>query len=300
MYHNWLRSFNAVAKEGSFAAAGRSLNIGQPTVTTQVKALSERFKVELFHRKGHQIWLSDTGRALYDITQGIFAQEEEAIELLRGSSEFESGVLRLAGVGPFDLIEIVETFSKHYPRSDLSISVEKHNDMIAALRDYNLDIGVFAHEITEDDIHCVYYGSHEVVIMVPRDRPWKSRKSVRLQELEKHLVILRHAESATRQAFEKACEESKLILDSTMMINSREAVREAVIRGLGIAPVAVSEFIPDKRLHTVRVSNADMKNPVYVCCLKRRMQRQRISAFLDLVEEVNAKRQAGSKAKARA
>ena len=69
-----------------------------------------------------------------------------------------------------------------------------------------------------------------------------------------------------------------------MMINSREAVREAVIRGHGIAPVAESEFIPDKRLHTVRVSNADMKNSVYVCCLKRRIQRQRISAFLDLVE----------------
>ena len=300
MYHNWLRSFNAVAKEGSFAAAGRSLNIGQPTVTTQVKALSERFKVELFHRKGHQIWLSDTGRALYDITQGIFAQEEEAIELLRGSAEFESGVLRLAGVGPFDLIEIVETFNKHYPQSVLSISVEKHNDMIAALRDYSLDVGVFAHEITENDIHCVYYCSHEVVIMVPRDRPWKSRKSVRLQELKKHLVFLRHSESATRQAFEQACAESNLILDNTMMINSREAVREAVIRGLGIAPVADSEFIPDKRLHTVRVSNADMKNSVYVCCLKRRIQRQRISAFLDLVEEVNAKRKAGSKAKARA
>ena len=69
-----------------------------------------------------------------------------------------------------------------------------------------------------------------------------------------------------------------------MMINSREAVREAVVRGLGIAPVAEFEFIPDKRLHTVRVSNADMKNSVYVCCLKRRIQRQRISAFLNLVE----------------
>ena len=85
-----------------------------------------------------------------------------------------------------------------------------------------------------------------------------------------------------------------------MMINSREAVREAVIRGLGIAPVAESELIPDKRLHTVQVSNADMKNSVYVCCLKRRIQRHRISAFLDLVEEVNSKKKAGSKAKARA
>ena len=88
-------------------------------------------------------------------------------------------------------MEIVETFSKRYPRPILSISVEKHNETLAALRDYSLDIGVFAHEITENDIHCVYCGSHEVVIMVPRDRPWISRKSVRLQELEKHLVIFK-------------------------------------------------------------------------------------------------------------
>ena len=85
-----------------------------------------------------------------------------------------------------------------------------------------------------------------------------------------------------------------------MVINSREAVREAVIRGHGIAPVAESEFIPDKQLHTVQVSNADMKNSVYVCCLKRRIQRQKISVFLDLVEGVNSKRKAGSKEKARA
>jgi len=168
-------------------------------------------------------------------------------------------------------MEIVETFSKRYPRPVLSISVEKHNEMLAALRDYSLDVGVFAHEITENDIHCVYYGSHEVVIMIPLDRPWISRKSVRLQELEKHLVILRYSESATRQAFEQAFEKSKLILDNTVMINSRKAVRGTVTRGLGITPVAESEFIPDKRLHTVRVSNVDMKNTVYVCCLKRRI-----------------------------
>ena len=109
-------------------------------MTTQIKALNERFKVELFYRKGHQIWLSNTGRAPYDITQGIFAQEE-AIELLRESSEFESGVLRIAGVGPFDLMEIVETFSKRYPRPVLSNSVEKHNETLAVFLRFQLGCG---------------------------------------------------------------------------------------------------------------------------------------------------------------
>ncbi len=52
MNHTQLRSFHAVAAEGGFTAASRVLNVGQPTITTQVKALEQHFNVELFHRRG--------------------------------------------------------------------------------------------------------------------------------------------------------------------------------------------------------------------------------------------------------
>ncbi|MEZ0308880.1 MAG: LysR family transcriptional regulator, partial [Ramlibacter sp.] len=45
-----LRSFHAVATSGSFTKAAESLNVSQPTVTTQVGQLEELYKVELFHR----------------------------------------------------------------------------------------------------------------------------------------------------------------------------------------------------------------------------------------------------------
>ncbi|HKU98163.1 MAG TPA: LysR family transcriptional regulator, partial [Vineibacter sp.] len=47
---NQLRSFFAVAEHLSFTRAARSLNVGQPTITTQVRALEERYGVELFQR----------------------------------------------------------------------------------------------------------------------------------------------------------------------------------------------------------------------------------------------------------
>ena len=55
MIYTWLRSFHAVASEGSFTVASRALNIGQPTVTSQVKALEDYYSVELFHRRGRGV-----------------------------------------------------------------------------------------------------------------------------------------------------------------------------------------------------------------------------------------------------
>ncbi len=68
MYHNWLRSFHAVAREGGFTAASKVLNIGQPTVTEQVKSLELTFGVELFLRRGRTVTLTETGRQLLGFT----------------------------------------------------------------------------------------------------------------------------------------------------------------------------------------------------------------------------------------
>lgn len=82
-YHKWLRSFHAVAKTGSFTLAAEYLSVGQPTVSEQVNALEKTFSVELFHRRGRYIEMSSAGHKLYAITQGLFGQEDEAVQLLQ-------------------------------------------------------------------------------------------------------------------------------------------------------------------------------------------------------------------------
>ena len=64
MYFTQLRSFQAVALEGSFTSAAERLNLSQPTITQQVRQLETMFSVELFHRQGRQIEISEVGRAL--------------------------------------------------------------------------------------------------------------------------------------------------------------------------------------------------------------------------------------------
>jgi DNA-binding transcriptional LysR family regulator len=86
-----LRAFHAVASEGSFTRGALRLGISQPAVTVQVKALEQRYGVELFHRQGQRIELTASGRELWQRTRRVFAELDdlEAARPARGP-----GVLR--------------------------------------------------------------------------------------------------------------------------------------------------------------------------------------------------------------
>jgi hypothetical protein len=67
-----------------------------------------------------------------------------------------------------------------------------------------------------------------------------------------------------------------------MEINSREAVREAVIRGLGLSVVSESEFAPHESITALTVGDAEMYTHAYVVCLAERRMRPLIAGFLNL------------------
>jgi DNA-binding transcriptional LysR family regulator len=68
MLYTQLRSFHAVAQEGGFTAASKVLNIGQPTITSQVGMLEDYFSVELFYRRGRFVELTEAGFFLFSDT----------------------------------------------------------------------------------------------------------------------------------------------------------------------------------------------------------------------------------------
>jgi len=103
-------------------------------------------------------------------------------------------------------------------------------------------------------------------------------------------MVLRTEGSTTRTAFERALEAAGVDIHPVMEINNRDAVREAVIRGLGIGVVSQSEFIPGERLRALRVIDAKMHVDAYVACLAERLNRPLIGAFFAVAEDLIKRR----------
>jgi hypothetical protein len=81
-----------------------------------------------------------------------------------------------------------------------------------------------------------------------------------------------------------------------MEIGSREAIREAVEKGIGIAVVSEAEFVPHERLAAMPVSNAD----AHVVCLEERRSARLLRAFLEVVDGLLATRARSAGARRRA
>lgn len=282
MNHAWLRSFHAVATESGFTAASRLLNVGQPTITSQVKALEDYFAVELFHRRGRSVTLTDAGRDLYAVTRQYMSLEDEARDLLNAYGGFHTGQLKVGAVGPYHATEMLSAFHDRYPDVRLSVTVGNSMEMVQRLLNYEADVGVLAHIEDDPRIFSMPYSQHPVVVFVNKVHRFGKRRRIRIEELHGERMVLRETGSTTRLAFEAALSNAGVAIDPVMEIGSREAVWLAVARGIGIGVVSDIEFIPHPDLHVVQISNAEVYTTAHVNCLFERKESRLIGAFFQV------------------
>lgn len=280
MRYTQLRSFHAVAETGSFTAAARLFKVSQPTITTQVRALEAAYAVELFLRRGRRGEMTDAGRGLFEITRRLFSQESEALDFLNESRDLKSGHLRVGAVGPYHVTDMLVAFNARYPGLYVTVSIGNSRDAVRHLIDYRTDVAVLAHMDPDERLVTIPYSRPEVVVFVNRTHPFARRRALRIEELEGAPMIVREPGSTTRRAVEAALERAGVRPRIVMEIGSRESIREAVAKGIGIGTVSAAEYIPDPRLRALRVTNADIRTHAHVVYLRERQNARLVRAFV--------------------
>jgi aminoethylphosphonate catabolism LysR family transcriptional regulator len=286
MRYSQLRSFHAVARAGGFTAAARAVHVSQPALTQQVRALEQAFDVELFQRRGRRIQLSEAGLGLFAVTQRLFKEEQEALDFLNESRELRTGHLRVGAVGPFHATDMLAAFSARYPGIYVSVSVGNSRDTVQGLLGYQTDVAVLAHIDPDPRLVAIPYSRHPVIVMAPRHHPLARRRGIRIGELAGQPMIQREDGSTTRRAFEAALRTHGVTPRTVMEIGSREAIRHAVARGIGLGVVSEAEFIPDKRIVALRIVDAEIYTFAHVVHLAERRDSRLISVFMGVVADL--------------
>lgn len=290
-----LRSFYAVARMGSFTRAAEFLHVSQPTVTTQVGLLESRYDVELFHRQGRNVKLTELGGQLLQLAQQVFSLEADAKNLLGDAGELRSGHLRVAAVGPYHVARMLVDFNQRYQGIKVSVSTGNSQDVLDRLLDYRADVGVLAQLVSDSRFLSVPFSMHPVVIFTSSKHRFAKRRSIRMADLKGEKLILREQGSTTRKALELALEKADVQTEVVMEIASREVIRETVGQGIGIAAVSLVEYVPGPGLHMVRISDAEIYTHAHVLCLTERRDMRMVRAFLDTVMPLAEKSRTPSK-----
>lgn len=284
MLVNQLKAFFAVARLGSITLAAKQLALSQPTVTTQIRALEEQYGVELFHRGGGRLTLSDAGRRLLPRVDALLQQELDIEFALRNSAELQGGTLRLGATAPYYTLTLAQRFRARHPRVELSVAAGNSRQMVDALLAYQVDLATSSHLEEDARLHRVELGSDPLVLLLPRGHALARRAAVPLAALASETLLARERGSMTRALSEEALERAGVRPRDQMEIASREALREAVVRGLGVSIFAAHETGRHPELVALPFEEDMPLVREYLYCLRERRSASLIEAMLGCVE----------------
>ncbi|VVN04520.1 HTH-type transcriptional activator CmpR [Pseudomonas fluorescens] len=280
-YHKWLRSFHAVAKTGSFTLAAEYLSVGQPTVSEQVNALEKTFSVELFHRRGRYIEMSAAGHKLYAITQGLFGQEDEAVQLLQSFKQRKNGMLRIGAVSPPIAMNLTYELMQRHPDIELETSFSSEKDTLARLFNFDIDVAILALSEFDERFHTRLYHRYPIIAVVRDDHPWASQAQVDISEISREKWVMREQSARTRQLVEESCKRLDIDLNRVMQLNSREAIVHAIVKGIGIGFVSAVEYAETPGTTPITFVDHPFFIEYHLCCLGIRRNRPVIAELFD-------------------
>jgi DNA-binding transcriptional LysR family regulator len=240
MRHSTLRQlelFEAIARLGSFTRAAEELFLTQPTVSMQIKKLSETVGMPLFEQVGKKIYLTDIGHELHQTCRGISEHLANFEMMVADMKGLKTGKLRLAVVttAKYFAPRLLGTFCQQYPGVDVSLKVSNRERVLERLAGNQDDLYILGLPPADADVVAEAFLENNMVVIAPANHPLASKKKIPLEVLSKDPFLLREPGSGTRMATERKFEESGLTLKVRMELGSNEAIKQAVIGGLGLS-----------------------------------------------------------------
>lgn len=190
-----LRYFLAVAEELNFTRAARRLNISQPPLTLQVKALETELGVALIDRSGYRIALTDAGQTFAAEAARLLGEVRQAAQRARAAASGASGRIRVgftesASFNPL-VTSALRGFRAAYPEVEVSLEEHPSTELAAALREARIDIGFVRPPLREEQgLAFDLLEEEPLVVAVPGGHRLARRRGVALRELGQETFIL--------------------------------------------------------------------------------------------------------------
>jgi LysR family transcriptional regulator, benzoate and cis,cis-muconate-responsive activator of ben and cat genes len=240
-----LRYFLTVAEERRFSAAARRLHIAAPSLSQQIRALERDLRVTLFHRTSRGAELTPAGRVLVERARVILAEADRAREEVRSAEpdRREQVALRVCTMAERVLDGPLRTVGVAIPGVEVSVTSSPGDDAVEAVRQARADAAVvWSRPQEQRDLDGVVLGSVLFGIVLPQGHPLADRAEIQVAGLSHELVVMFPLspfsgiwQRTVNHLLPLGAQPGQVVVEPDL-INSPEALLQAVAAGSGVAP----------------------------------------------------------------
>ncbi len=285
-----MQLFRRVVESGSFSAVSRELNISQPTVSKQVAALEEYLETKLLNRSTRQLNLTDAGQRYYQRCCQILDEVSDAEAELRQQQDLATGTLRISvpiAAGRMKILPCLWKFFDQHPNLTLDMHFDDH---YVDLVKQGIDVAIRIGELSDSSLIARKICSVPRYTVASPAYLEEYGEPETIEALQNHSCIV-YSLLATRNEwhFNSDAGKEKVTVQGRFLSNSPDAIRQAALKGKGIAVILgwlVEEDIKKGKLKIVLkdyVPTALDLNAVY---LQRYLMPAKLKLLLDYLQSV--------------
>jgi len=231
-----LRTFVRVAEAGSFSAVAREVGATQPAISRQIGALEQHLDARLIQRTTRSLTLTEDGRDLLSHARRVLDCVEEAETAVGRRQGAPSGLVRIATPAAFGRLYVAPRMRRlldRYPE----LSVELHmSDLVTDMIAGGIDLAIRAGTIQEASLVARRVGSSARYVVASTEYLERNGVPAHPSDLARHSCIpfLQYS-TPNEWRFDGPGGPVSVEIAGRFRTDSSEAVREAVVTGVGLA-----------------------------------------------------------------
>jgi DNA-binding transcriptional LysR family regulator len=268
-----LEVFYWVAEYRSFSLAADHLSLSQPTVSSHIQDLEDALGSKILNRVGVEATPTAIGQVLLERAKALLAFKRETAAVLDQFQGKVRGELLIGGSnipGEYILPHKLGAFIRKHPEVRPILRIGDSAGIVEAVLDGDVELGFVGFKVGDGRLSFHRIWKDEMVLVVPKGHPWARLRSVKLSDLKNEDFVSREGGSGTLRSFRNLVsrkrKEPEKLLNVIMELGSTEAVKEALIAGLGISILSrtsVRREIQDGLLKEIPIQGLRLERDFY-------------------------------------
>jgi DNA-binding transcriptional LysR family regulator len=274
-----LRSFWAVATCGGFSAAARFLDVGQPTLTRQIKELEDGYRIVLFNRQSRTVRLTPEGETLLPIVRRVFEGVSQAETFLK---QYAATNVRIATVTTIAASRVIELLKAASPDTKVAVSMGPSETVHRWLIEEKCDVGIFTMKEADPALEAVQIGRYPLLAILPPGHRLLAKTEISVLDLADEPIVAGSPAAQARLIVEELARQRGFALDIVQEIDEPKMIIEMVRVGFGIGVLGYTG-IAERGVTTARqITDSRDIIPVHIACLAANRRSRLLNHILAL------------------
>ena len=285
-----LRTFVAVAELRHFARAASLCNLSQPAVSHQIALLEQELGARLLNRAARRVSLTVAGEVFLEEARRILGAVDRAHERMEEVARGAVGRIRLGATptpGLYVLPPLLAKYRGEHQAYDLRFEIGPIHEIAERVARNDLDLAIVAGALPSSELKACSVSQDDLVIIALPNAPLARARTLKPGQLDAETWLLREEGSDTRRQTIAWWHRHRVAPTRTMTFDNPDAVKRAVMGGLGIAMVSrltVADDLAGRRVAVVPVKATLPTRDILVVDHRQKHHGAACRAMLELLE----------------